>query len=380
MRSLITERFVHGLQQVLAGWRWRKCRWGLLLLLLVLSGCATLGYYAQSIGGQMAVWDKEQSIDELLAAPSTAGPLRGKLQTVLAIREFASSALALPENDSYRSYADLQRPYVVWNVFAAQPFEMSLKRWCFPFAGCVGYRGYFSKTDAEDFAQQVAREGLETYVSGVAAYSTLGWFDDPLLSTVMKRSPARIAGLIFHELAHQQLYVEGDTAFNEGFATTVQLEGVRRWLDKNGDEQQRQDYAQFQRQQNDFVTLVIEARDKLQTIYGQPLPVAEMVAHKKTIKTELKQQYQQLKKQWDIPVAKSTGYDAWFAQDLNNAQLAAVTTYRDYVPAFQRLLAKQGGDLAAFYRASAELGEMPKEKRSTVLARVVNLPSRSSSQ
>lgn len=343
-------------------------RIGWVASVLFVTGCGAVGYYAQSIGGQMAVWDKEQPIDELLAAPSTASPLRGKLQTVLAIREFASSALALPDNDSYRSYADIQRPFVVWNVFAAQPFKMSLKRWCFPFAGCVGYRGYFSKLAAQDFAQQIASEGLETYVSGVAAYSTLGWFDDPLLNTVMKRSPARIAGLIFHELAHQQLYLEGDTAFNEGFATTVQLEGVRRWLDKNGDEQQRQDYAQFQRQQNDFVILVTEARDKLQTVYGQPLSVAEMLARKKTIKAELKRQYQQLKKQWGVSAAKSAGYDAWFAQDLNNAQLAAVTTYRDHVPAFQQLLAEQGNDLAAFYRACAALGEMPKEERSTVLA------------
>ena len=343
-------------------------RIGWIVSVLFVTGCGTVGYYAQSIGGQMAVWDKEQPIDELLAAPSTASPLRGKLQAVLAIREFASSALALPDNDSYRSYADLQRPFVVWNVFAAQPFEMSLKRWCFPFAGCVGYRGYFSKTDAEDFAQQVGREGLETYVSGVAAYSTLGWFDDPLLNTVINRSPARIAGLIFHELAHQQLYVEGDTAFNEGFATTVQVEGVRRWLDKNGNAQQRQDYAQFQRQQNDFVTLVTEARDKLQTIYGQSLPVAEMLARKMAIKIELRQEYQQLKKQWGGSVTESAGYDAWFAEDLNNAQLAAVTTYRDHVPAFQQLLAEQGNDLAAFYRACAALGEMPTEERKLALA------------
>jgi len=368
------------MQRMLAESRWRKYRWGLLMVLLALSGCASLGYYTQSIGGQMEMWNKERPIAKLLAASDTPELLREKLQTVLAIREFATIELALPDNDSYRSYADLQRPFVVWNVFAAQPFEMSLKRWCFPFAGCVGYRGYFSKIDAEDFAQQVAHEGLETYVSGVAAYSTLGWFDDPLLNTVMKRSPARIAGLIFHELAHQQLYVEGDTAFNEGFATTVQLEGVRRWLDKNDNAQQRQGYAQFQRQQNDFVTLVTEARDKLQTVYGQPLPVAEMLARKKTIKTELRQQYQQLKKQWGVSVAKNAGYDAWFAQDLNNAQLAAVTTYRDHAPAFQRLLAKQGGDLAAFYRACAKLGEMPKEERSTVLASFVTLPSRSPSQ
>lgn len=336
--------------------------------ILLMAGCSTLGYFAQSIGGQMAVWEKEQPIDELLADANTPQPLREKLTTVLAIREFATENLALPDNDSFRSYADLQRPFVVWNVFAAQPFEMSLRRWCFPFAGCVAYRGYFSKTDAQNYAQQLVSEGLETYVSGVAAYSTLGWFDDPLLNTVVNRSPARIAGLIFHELAHQQLYVEGDTTFNEGFASTVEQEGVRRWLALHGSEEQREDYARFQQRQNDFVDLITQTRDKLQVLYEQPLSVAEMQAAKTVIQAELRLQYQQLKKQWGVSVDNSAGYDAWFAQDLNNAQLAAVTTYRDHVPAFQRLLAQQGGDMSAFYRACARLGEMPKEERGVVLA------------
>jgi len=322
-----------------------------------------LGYYGQSIGGQWEVWNKSQLIDELLAAPDTADPLRAKLQRVLDIRDFASSELALPNNDSYRSYADLQRPFVVWNVFAAKPFELNLKRWCFPFAGCVGYRGYFAQADAQAFADQLAAEGLDVYVGGVAAYSTLGWFDDPLLNTVLQRSPARIAGLIFHELAHQQLYVEGDTAFNEGFATTVQLEGVRRWLEKHGNQQQRQDYAQFQQRQDEFVVLVTDARDRLKALYAEALGETEMQTRKTAIQAGLRLQYQQLKKQW----GGYAGYDAWFARDLNNAQLAAVTTYRDHVPVFQRLLAEQQGDMAAFYRACAALGKMPEEERKQVL-------------
>ncbi len=336
----------------------------LLCTLLVVSGCATLGYYGQSIGGQWEVWDKSKSIDEILAAPDTADPLREKLQMVLDVRDFASSELALPDNDSYRSYADLQRPFVVWNVFAAKPFELNLKRWCFPFAGCVGYRGYFAQADAQAFADQLAAEGLDVYIGGVAAYSTLGWFDDPLLNTVLQRSPARIAGLIFHELAHQQLYVEDDTAFNEGFATTVQLEGVRRWLEKHGNQQQRQEYAQSRQRQDEFVVLVTGVRDQLQALYAEALDETEMQIRKTAIQAGLRQQYQQLKKQW----GGYAGYDAWFAQDLNNAQLAAVTTYRDHVPVFQRLLAEQQGDLAAFYRACAALGEMSVEERKQVLA------------
>jgi len=322
-----------------------------------------LGYYGQSIGGQWEVWNKSQPIDELLAAPDTVDPLRAKLQKVLEIRDFASSELALPDNDSYRSYADLQRPFVVWNVFATKPFELKLKRWCFPFAGCVGYRGYFAQADAQAFADQLVAEGLDVYVGGVAAYSTLGWFDDPLLNTVLQRSPARIAGLIFHELAHQQLYVEGDTAFNEGFATTVQLEGVRRWLEKYGNQQQRQDYAQFQQRQDEFVVLVTGARDRLKALYAEALGETEMQTHKTAIQDGLRLQYQQLKKQW----GGYAGYDAWFARDLNNAQLAAVTTYRDHVPVFQRLLAEQQGDMAAFYRACAALGKMLEEERKQVL-------------
>ncbi len=332
-------------------------------LAAVLSGCASLDYYAQSIGGQWEVWRKSQPINQVLAAPDTPDILRKKLQTVLAIRDFAGTAMALPDNNSYRHYADLQRPFVVWNVFAAEHFSVSLRRWCFPFAGCVGYRGYFSETDARQFAAQLTAEGMDVYVGGVAAYSTLGWFDDPVLNTVLSRSSARLAGLIFHELAHQQLYVEGDTAFNEGFATTVELEGVRRWLAANGDDAQRQAYQKFRQRQNDFVALVTRTRDKLQTLYGQALNAAEMQNQKTAVQTELRREYQQLKKQW----GGYAGYDAWFAQDVNNAQLAAVTTYQDSVPMFQRLLAEQGGDMAAFYRAAAALGEIPLVDREKVL-------------
>lgn len=342
-----------------AGWRWL-----MLLLLLFAGGCASLGYYGQSIGGQWAVWERRQPIAELIATPETSAALREKLQTVLAIREFASHELGLPDNASYRSYADLQRPYVVWNVFAAQPLEMTLQRWCFPFAGCVGYRGYFSKAAAEAFASQLGREGLETYVAGVAAYSTLGWFDDPLLNTVIQRPPARIAGLIFHELAHQQLYLQGDTAFNEGFATAVELEGVRRWLAAHGDDAQREADQQFRQRQDAFVALVTGARDRLRGLYAQRLDEAEALARKAAIQAGLRRDYRRLREEW----GGYDGYDAWFAQGLNNAQLAAVTTYRDHVPAFQRLLAEQGGDMAAFYRACRELSERPTGERGSLLA------------
>lgn len=337
-----------------------------LSLLLVLTGCNSIGYYAQSIGGQWEVLNKRQLISTLLENPDTPEPLHKKLQAILRIRDFATRELNLPNNDSYRSYADLQRPYVVWNVFAAPPLELELQRWCFPFAGCVGYRGYFAEADAQSFAAQLNSEGMETYVSGVAAYSTLGWFDDPVLNTILNRSEARIAGLIFHELAHQQLYVEGDTAFNEAFAVTVELEGVRRWLALKNDPQQAEAYALFHQRQDEFVTLVTRARDQLKVMYKQPLSNTEKQQRKAIIQTRLREQYASLKHQW----GGYAGYDEWFAKGLNNAQLGAVTTYRDHVPALQRLLEKQNGDLAAFYRACEQLGKMSEDKRAAALGEI----------
>ena len=335
----------------------------MLLGAVILGGCASVGYYGQSISGQWEVLDKRRPIAELLTVSDTPAPMRQKLQAVLDIRDFSIAEMALPDNDSYRSYSDLQRPFVVWNVFAAKPFDMSLQTWCFPFAGCVGYRGYFAQQDAQAFARELAAEGQDVYVGGVSAYSTLGWFDDPMLNTIIGRPTTRIAGLIFHELAHQVLYIDGDTAFNEGFATTVQLEGVRRWLAANGDEQQGGSYALFLQRQTDFVTLVSHTRDRLQQLYTETMPTSEMRSRKAALIMELRQQYQQMKKQW----GGDAGYDRWFAKDLNNAQLAAVTTYQDYVPGFQRLLAEQGGDMTAFYQACKALGELPLEKREAVL-------------
>ncbi len=309
--------------------------------------------------------DKRQPISALLDNPETSDSLQKQLQSVIHIRDFATQELKLPDNNSYRSYADLQRPYVVWNVFAAPPFELELQKWCFPFAGCVGYRGYFAKADAQSFAAQLQSKGLETYVSGIAAYSTLGWFDDPILNTILNRSEARIAGLIFHELAHQQLYVEGDTAFNEAFAVTIELEGIRRWLSAQANPQQTEAYALSHQRQDKFVTLVTNTRDQLKTLYKQPLSNTEKQQQKTIIQTKLREQYASLKKQW----GGYSGYDEWFAKDLNNAQLGTVTTYRDHVPALQHLLKKHNGDMTAFYQTCKQLGELSEEDRKVALGK-----------
>lgn len=340
----------------------------LFLLGSVLSGCASLGYYAQSIGGQWELWQKERPIEEVLADPQTPPELQARLQQAMQMRDFASRELGLPQNGSYRSYADIGRPFVVWNVFAAQPFSVQAETWCFPFAGCVDYRGYFAEADARAFAAELAVQGLETYVGGVAAYSTLGWFEDPLLSTVMGREPVRLAGLLFHELAHQQLYVPGDTAFNEGFATAVELEGVRRWLMAHGNADEQAAYTQARQRRADFIQLVSRTRDKLAELYARHIPEDEKREQQSRVRQQLRAAYTHLKQRW----GGYTGYDAWFDGPLNNAQLAAVAAYADHVPAFQQLLAEQGGDMTAFYAACKKLAQQAKPARLASLARLTH--------
>jgi predicted aminopeptidase len=332
-------------------------------LLFLFTGCSTLGYYAQSIAGQYQLLSQREPISELLQDPSTPPALKQKLRTVLEIRDYASNALALPDNGSYRTYVDLKRPYVVWNVFAAPEFSFELKEWCFPFAGCVRYRGYFHEADARKYAAMLQKQSLDVYVGGVPAYSTLGWFNDPLLSTIIKYDDAHLAGLIFHELAHQQLYVKGDTAFNEGFATTVETEGVKRWLAQQGNAQLDKQYQQQKARYKEFVALVTQTRDRLEKLYHASLTPQAMREGKHQIQQQMRDRYQQLKQQWQ----GYSGYDHWFSGPLNNAQLASVTTYEDYVPAFRHLLQREHGDFSAFYKAAADIGALPPAKREKAL-------------
>jgi len=339
-----------------------SCRWHHLLAAIAvfsLSACSTLGYYAQSIGGQMDVLSRRQPISRLVNNDAQPPQLRARLETVMRIRRFASAVLMLPDNGSYTSYVDLGRPYAVWNVFAAPEFSLQLKEWCFPVAGCVRYRGYFSERAAQAYAEDLANEGYDTWVGGAVAYSTLGWFDDPVFSTLMNLSDARLAGVIFHELAHQQLYVEGDTSFNEGFAVTVELEGVNAWLKSNGDAAAVAEYSRFLAHQKGFVALVQRTHEQLQTLYDSDATALEKRRRKQHLFETMVSAYDNMKRRW----GGWTGYDAWFAGGLNNAKLEAVSTYRDYVPLFRQLFRRSGGDFTAFYRAAAAIGALPKEQR-----------------
>jgi predicted aminopeptidase len=340
----------------------RRGRWPRLLavaLLPLLGGCASIGYYWQAVSGQFDVWRRERPVEEVIADPASAQALKDKLARVSEIRDFASRELGLPDNQSYRRYADLARPFVVWNVFAAPEFSLQPLAWCFPFAGCVNYRGYFSREAAEQFAAGLASQGHDVYVGGVPAYSTLGHFADPVLNTFIHYPEADIARLIFHELAHQAAYAGDDTVFNESFAVVVEQEGVRRWLAKTGDSRQREVYERGRRIRAQFVELIGKYRGRLDALYRTRLAPEPMRERKHLILAELEAEYRELRKGW----GGYAGYDQWFAHKPGNAQLASVGIYSQLVPAFEALLEREGGDLPRFYGAVTALAALPKAER-----------------
>ncbi|MGH8754272.1 MAG: aminopeptidase [Burkholderiales bacterium] len=336
----------------------------MVLLAPLLGGCANLGFYWQSVGGQIDIWKREQPIETLLSDQTTPPDLKRRLESALRMREFASRELDLPDNGSFRKYADLKRPYVLWNVFAAPEFSVKPREWCFVFAGCVSYRGYFSESEAERISEDQRSQGYDVFVAGVPAYSTLGWFDDPILNTFIYDPESEVAGLIFHELAHQVLYVKDDTTFNESFAVTVQREGVSRWLAKYGTSEQRATFVIAQRRKQDFTLLVMKYRSRLDELYSSAISDSQKRKSKRQIFSDLQQEYTQLKASW----GGFSGYDHWLPPETNNASLASVATYTQLVPAFQALLAKNDGNLTRFYQAVKEIAGLPKPERDARLA------------
>ncbi|MBI4755293.1 MAG: aminopeptidase [Betaproteobacteria bacterium] len=336
-----------------------------LLPLLALAGCAGTGYYWQAAVGQMGLWQSARSLDVVLDDPATSAHLREQLALAMRVREFASRELGLPDNGSYRRYADLRRPYVVWNVFATEEFRVEAQQWCFPVAGCVAYRGYFSRPDAEAHAGQLRGAGLDVHVGGVPAYSTLGAFDDPLLNTFIHYPEAELARLIFHELAHQVAYASDDSEFNEGFAVVVETEGLRRWLLHRKDASLAEAVAANQRRRQDFVHLVLDAREQLRRAFAHTSDDGERRRLKSAILARLKADYGALR---DGPWQGYRGYDRWFGQEINNATLASVGIYEALVPHFQALLARRGGELPRFYLEVKKLAARPKSERESALA------------
>jgi predicted aminopeptidase len=337
----------------------------LLLLFAVIGACASPGYYLHAVSGQIELLNKRRAVEEVLNDPATDQQTRQQLELVRRLRDFASRELGLPDNRSYRTYTDLERPFVVWNVFATPELSLEPKQWCFVFAGCVAYRGYFAQDKAEKFAAGLEQDGYDIYVGGVPAYSTLGWFNDPLLNTFIHRTEADLAGLLFHELAHQVVYAGGDSAFNESFATVVELEGVNRWFERHGTAPQAEAYRQKIRRREQFTALVLKHKARLSEIYASNLGDAEKRAAKQRIFGELRNDYAALKTGW----GNHADFGKWFEQDLNNAHLAAVGMYHQHVAAFQKLLAQRNGDLTAFYRAVKEMANLPRAERDTKLNR-----------
>jgi predicted aminopeptidase len=370
LKSLRTERARHIRKWLLAP--------SLLLAMLALCGCRTFSYYTQAIKGQYQIVGHREKITKLLADPQTPAPLKAKLQLVQDLRAFAAKDLQLPVDGHYEKYADLHRRFVVWNVEAAPEFSLEAKTWWYPLVGSLKYRGYFTKDGAQDYGEWLHTRGYDVYVGGVTAYSTLGWFKDPVLNTFIYDPEPELAETLFHELGHQRVFAGGDTDFNEAFATAVGQEGARRWLRAKGDQAGLADYVEQVRRATEFARLVKETRKRLQALYRdeetdsgklkaarEPSPFSplDMRRQKQDLLERMRQEYLALKAQW----GGAADYDAWFAQPLNNAQLNSVAAYYDLVPGFERLLAANGGDLNKFYAAADKLTHQSKAERQRVL-------------
>ena len=344
-----------------------------------LGGCASLGYYAQSVGGHLTLMAASRPVAEWLDDPATPEPLRQRLRAAQAIRAFAANRLHLPDNASYRRYAELGRPAAVWSVTAAPHDALRLKQWCYPLIGCAGYRGYYAEADAQALGQALRAEGWEVDVHAIPAYSTLGWMNwaggDPLLSTFIHAPDGELARLVFHELAHQVVYVAGDTGFNESFATAVERLGVAAWL-AQASEPQRLAYARHDARRRAFAALRRQTRAALQRIYEQnrslALVPAQFNAMKSEAMAEFRHAYAQLKRDWAEAGAPFDGYDRWVAS-ANNASFAIDAAYDAQVPAFEALFAREGGDWPRFLAAVRVLARQTPAQRAQALTALANV-------
>lgn len=337
-----------------------SCRTSLMALLALGGGCETAGYYSQAARGQLQIWHRQQPIPKLLAAPQTPEPLKDQLRRVLRLRDFAGEQLGLVPGKDYLNYADLERRFVVWNVHAAPEFSLEAKSWWYPVVGRLKYRGYFDEAVARRTAEKLRAEGFDVFVGGVVAYSTLGWFHDPVLNTFPLEDERELAELLFHELAHQQVFAAGDTDFNEAFATTVASEGVRCWLTAGNQSAALVEYNGEEARHRQFLQLLAATRAELAAVYTKlPSSVEGLRQHKAKVFTELRQNYEALKRQW----GGCDDFDGWLRGPLNNARLNTVETYYRLVPAFEKLLANVGHDLPRFYAEARQLAKLPKAQR-----------------
>ncbi len=337
----------------------------LALLLVAAAGCQPARFYTQAVGGQWEIVMKRQPIDDVLAASEAPESLKRQLRLVQELCAFAEQELQLPAAGQFTRYADLERPFVVWNIHAAPPDSLEAKSWWYPFVGRLEYQGYFKRELAADYAQRLRERGLDVFTGGVTAYSTLGWFNDPVLNTFVDLPASELADLIFHELTHQRLFIPGDTDFNEAFATAVAREGVRRWLEQRGDAAALQTYLANRAAEDRVIGLILAARDRLQALYSNPgIDPATRAARKAVIIAALRNDYAQLNERW--PGYRD--YDDWMTAPINNAQINTIDTYYDLVPGFAAQLERMNGDLPSFYEAVEAMRRIGKVERRERLA------------
>lgn len=350
MRSPVTNRFFLLRRRLIT-----------VLVSLAIGACSPVGYYAQSISGHTQILAKREKITDLLRDETLDEGLRDRLLTVTQIVDFANRDLNLPDNGSYRHYTDTGRDYVVWNVFAAPELGLETREWCYLFLGCMNYRGYFNRERAIRYAGKLEGQGLDVYVGGVSAYSTLGWFRDPVLNTMINRDSWALARLIFHEMAHQKLFIAGDTAFNEAFADTVAIIGVTRWL-ATKPAMDRERVIAMLAHENDFAALALETRQKLVKLYATNREESYQQHNKTIIINNFRESLSNLSVQW-----QDKRFQSWIEGDVNNARLAAVSTYRELVPGFMRIFEDTGNDLPVFYKRIAAFAHCPASTRHEIL-------------
>lgn len=361
-------------------WRIKIAVFSKILILLtsvgLLVGCSTVGYYSQIVSGHMRIVMGKRPVAEVVSDQSINQSIKRRLDVAQRARQFGIEELGLPDNKSYTSFYDTGQNYVTWNVVASEEFSFKPSTWCFPIAGCVSYRGYYAKEDAESYAQGLAEEGLDVAINGATAYSTLGWFKDPILNTMLARSDPSIASLLFHELAHQQLYVGDDSTFNESYASFVEKEGLRQWQENEErlnpelkNSKMTEELSARKKRQENFIALLSSTRESLQELYDSPLDADVMRQKKAERFDQMRIEYDRLKETW----GGYAGYDLWFSRELNNARLVSVATYNDYIPAFEVLFRESGGTFEEFYIAARELSELAPavrtEKMQALLAR-----------
>lgn len=338
----------------------------LVLCLCLVSACSNLSYYLQASHGHLELIKSRKNIDRVVSSLKISPASKEKLHLVQQVTHFAEHDLGLPVGGAYSDYVEVDGPYVVWNVFASQRYSFENKQWCYPLLGCVSYKGFFDVNAATRYGKKLEQEGFDVYVGGVAAYSTLGWFDDPVLSTFLMREDYQLAALIFHELAHRVLYINGDTTFNESFASAVEQIALERWVEASSDPDLLTRYNNNKALNKAFVNFVLGWKGVLQKAYHERDNREGFEKQKEQLYKQMRADYERFKARVGY-----NGYDDWVNNDLNNAKINTVATYESRVPGFKKMYRQAGEDMAVFLRQCLQLSRMPALERNQYLDEIM---------